>query len=79
MKPDTKAFVKAWFASVDTKTLMTDYYRQQLGVEDLSTIEMVSEDEMMTKQMCGPRMAIRADGSFLYEKSPFLYRFPDKA
>lgn len=76
MKPDAKALVKAWLASVDTKALMMDYYRQRLGVDDLSTIEMVSEDELMTKQTCGPRMAVRADGSFLYEKSPFLYRFP---
>lgn len=76
MKPDTKRFFDAWMASVDLKVMTLDYYRRELGVDDLSTIQMVSESEMMTNQTTGPKMAIRPDGSFLYERGPFMYRFP---
>lgn len=79
MSPDTKRFVDQWFASVDLKAMMLDHYRRELGVDDLSTIQMVSESEMMSSQTPGPKMAIRPDGSFLYERGPFLYRFPKRS
>ncbi len=75
MSPSTKALFDAWMSSVDLKTMIMDHYRTQLGVDDLSTIPMVSIDELMANKSGGPVAAIDERGNLIYESSPFVYRF----
>lgn len=75
MSDSAKRLLDAWMASIDLKTMMLDHYRRQLGVDDLSTVAFVSEEELWANRSGGPMCAIDQRGNLLYEASPFTYRF----
>ena len=75
----TKAFFDAWTASVDMKAMMLDHYRRELGVEDLSSVPMVSEEKLWANRSGGPMCAVDKKGNLLYEAPLFMYRFSSKS
>lgn len=74
MSPETRAFVDAWLASVDLKTMILDHYRRELGVDDLSTVPMVTEDQLWANRSGGSICVLDNAGNLLFERGLF-YRF----
>jgi hypothetical protein len=76
MTSSTKAFLDAWYASIDLNALILGHYQRELGVQDLSEVQMISEIELIGRAGAGPRCAIGANGMLLYDAGvTFLYRF----